>query len=284
KMNEVLVRKYLGDFYFHCDCRGASSLTVLRFMDDFVEADKRDGKEQNDNVYKGDGNEGNEFKGDGNEGNEFKDNEIKGNDNLFKDNEFKDKGENSINNDASICSLPDNYLFHIANAALCLSSSWDSKLVNPVYYVQSSQVSKTAPSGEYLPVGSFMIRGKKNYINVRGESKDKHNLAGKDNAVANTGLRLEYGIGVVFKKGNKITDRLDQNADHAMAVSGPWSLLKNYKFSAKLVPGFMKRKALIKKAVADFMDKGTSEERSFIGRIHVDEFYNVLIKGCKIGK
>lgn len=26
------------------------------------------------------------------------------------------------------------------------------------------QVSKTAPSGEYLPTGSFMIRGKKNFL------------------------------------------------------------------------------------------------------------------------
>ncbi len=26
------------------------------------------------------------------------------------------------------------------------------------------QVSKTAPTGEYLPTGSFMVRGKKNYL------------------------------------------------------------------------------------------------------------------------
>jgi hypothetical protein len=26
------------------------------------------------------------------------------------------------------------------------------------------QVSKTAPTGEYLPTGSFMIRGKKNFL------------------------------------------------------------------------------------------------------------------------
>ena len=28
----------------------------------------------------------------------------------------------------------------------------------------SLQVSKAAPSGEYLPTGSFMIRGKKNFL------------------------------------------------------------------------------------------------------------------------
>jgi hypothetical protein len=30
--------------------------------------------------------------------------------------------------------------------------------------VYADQVSKSAPSGEYLPTGSFMIRGKKNFL------------------------------------------------------------------------------------------------------------------------
>ena len=32
------------------------------------------------------------------------------------------------------------------------------------YWVNADQVSKTAPTGEYLSVGSFMIRGKKNFL------------------------------------------------------------------------------------------------------------------------
>lgn len=32
------------------------------------------------------------------------------------------------------------------------------------YWVHAEQVSKTAETGEYLPTGSFMIRGKKNFI------------------------------------------------------------------------------------------------------------------------
>ena len=32
------------------------------------------------------------------------------------------------------------------------------------WWVHANQVSKTAPSGEYLTTGSFMIRGKKNYL------------------------------------------------------------------------------------------------------------------------
>ena len=32
------------------------------------------------------------------------------------------------------------------------------------WWVHSHQVSKTAPTGEYLSTGSFMVRGKKNYL------------------------------------------------------------------------------------------------------------------------
>ena len=36
-----------------------------------------------------------------------------------------------------------------------------SRWIEPFFY---SQVSKSAPTGEYLTTGSFMIRGKKNYL------------------------------------------------------------------------------------------------------------------------
>lgn len=32
------------------------------------------------------------------------------------------------------------------------------------FWVKPEQVTKTAPTGEYLTTGSFMIRGKKNYL------------------------------------------------------------------------------------------------------------------------
>ena len=48
--------------------------------------------------------------------------------------------------------------------AVSYSVAWDAKVVTSVWWVQSDQVSKTAPTGEYLTTGSFMIRGKKNYL------------------------------------------------------------------------------------------------------------------------
>lgn len=48
--------------------------------------------------------------------------------------------------------------------SVCRSSAWNEKIVTSAWWVYNHQVSKTAPTGEYLTTGSFMIRGKKNYL------------------------------------------------------------------------------------------------------------------------
>jgi len=62
--------------------------------------------------------------------------------------------------------------------AICHSRAWDAKIVTSAFWVWGDQVSKTPQSGEYLVTGSFMIRGKKNYVNPQ---------------------RLELGCTVLFK-------------------------------------------------------------------------------------
>lgn len=47
---------------------------------------------------------------------------------------------------------------------VCGSVAWDAKVVTRAWWVFGSQVSKSAPSGEFLSTGSFMIRGRKNYL------------------------------------------------------------------------------------------------------------------------
>eukprot|EP00897_Mesotaenium_endlicherianum_P003139 jgi/Mesen1/2853/ME000174S02111 len=47
---------------------------------------------------------------------------------------------------------------------VCRSAAWDSKIVTSAWWVHPHQVSKTAPTGEYLTAGSFMIRGRKNFL------------------------------------------------------------------------------------------------------------------------
>lgn len=56
------------------------------------------------------------------------------------------------------------YLLIFFFPQVCLSKAWDSKIVTSAWWVYPHQVSKSAPTGEYLTVGSFMIRGKKNFL------------------------------------------------------------------------------------------------------------------------
>lgn len=60
--------------------------------------------------------------------------------------------------------VPPKTLNETGTMAVCNSTAWDAKIVTSAWWVHSNQVSKTAPSGEYLTTGSFMIRGKKNYL------------------------------------------------------------------------------------------------------------------------
>ena len=56
-----------------------------------------------------------------------------------------------------------------AEGVLALSTQWNSSYTSgEVYYVKGNQVSKTPNSGEYIQKGSFIIRGKRNYIKVTG--------------------------------------------------------------------------------------------------------------------
>eukprot|EP01105_Mastigella_eilhardi_P000522 TRINITY_DN105_c0_g1_i1.p1 TRINITY_DN105_c0_g1~~TRINITY_DN105_c0_g1_i1.p1 ORF type:complete len:1068 (+),score=349.96 TRINITY_DN105_c0_g1_i1:41-3244(+) len=48
--------------------------------------------------------------------------------------------------------------------AVCWSVAWANKIVTSAWWVRPEQVSKTAPTGEYIATGSFMIRGKKNFL------------------------------------------------------------------------------------------------------------------------
>lgn len=61
---------------------------------------------------------------------------------------------------------------------MCRSGAWSAKIVASAWWVHANQVSKTAPSGEYLSTGSFMIYGKKNFLPPQS---------------------LEMGFGIVFR-------------------------------------------------------------------------------------
>jgi predicted ribosome quality control (RQC) complex YloA/Tae2 family protein len=86
------------------------------------------------------------------------------------------------------------------NFTLCLSSAWSSKIITSAWWVESHQVSKTAPTGEYLTVGSFMIRGRKNFLPP---------------------CQLEMGLAVFFRLGDEssIARHANERRDFALLES-----------------------------------------------------------------
>lgn len=61
--------------------------------------------------------------------------------------------------------IPDTTIREAAEFVASFSQAWkEAWNVVDVFYVLANQVSKTPPSGEFLPKGSFMITGKKNFI------------------------------------------------------------------------------------------------------------------------
>ncbi|KAI9305340.1 fibronectin-binding protein A N-terminus-domain-containing protein [Cunninghamella echinulata] len=74
--------------------------------------------------------------------------------------------------------IPPSTLFQAGTMSVCQSKAWDAKIVTSAYWVHPDQVSKSAPTGEYLTTGSFMIRGKKNFLPP---------------------VQLVYGFGYLFK-------------------------------------------------------------------------------------
>ncbi|RIA97467.1 hypothetical protein C1645_686756 [Glomus cerebriforme] len=74
--------------------------------------------------------------------------------------------------------IPPSTLFQAGVMSVCQSKAWEAKIITSAYWVHAEQVSKTAPTGEYLTTGSFMIRGKKNFLPP---------------------VQLVYGFGLLFR-------------------------------------------------------------------------------------
>ena len=60
---------------------------------------------------------------------------------------------------------PDTTMNEIAHATVCFSRAWREGMYGvSAYWVHPEQVKKSAPSGEFLPKGSFTIEGQRNFI------------------------------------------------------------------------------------------------------------------------
>ncbi|KAF9354639.1 hypothetical protein BGX34_010898 [Mortierella sp. NVP85] len=83
-----------------------------------------------------------------------------------------------VKNPSDTTPIPPSSIYQAGIMSVCQSRAWDDKIVTSAYWVRADQVSKSAPTGEYLTTGSFMIRGKKNFLPP---------------------VQLVYGFGMLFK-------------------------------------------------------------------------------------
>ncbi|OOF92492.1 hypothetical protein ASPCADRAFT_517881 [Aspergillus carbonarius ITEM 5010] len=60
--------------------------------------------------------------------------------------------------------IPPSTLSQAGNLCVATSSAWESKAVMAAYWVNASQVTKTADVGGLLPTGEFLIKGEKNFL------------------------------------------------------------------------------------------------------------------------
>jgi len=107
---------------------------------------------------------------------------------------------------------------------ICRSAAWKNKVVVEAYWVHADQVSKTPPTGLYLPTGSFMIRGKKNFLprlplvmgigllfRVDEESLARHANERRVRAVEEGVTEAEVEAGMETREG--VEDKFDQVAE-----------------------------------------------------------------------
>ncbi|KAI1436378.1 fibronectin-binding protein A N-terminus-domain-containing protein [Xylaria sp. CBS 124048] len=60
--------------------------------------------------------------------------------------------------------IPPSTLSQAGSLAVCSSTAWDSKASMSAWWVTADQVSKSAPTGGFLPLGSFAVGERKNFL------------------------------------------------------------------------------------------------------------------------
>jgi len=124
-----------------------------------------------------------------------------------------------------VAEIPEQTLKEAGQFAGSYSRAWREGLgVVDVYWVLPDQVSKSPPSGEYLPRGAFMIYGKKNYVRgaplevavgVKKQDEEVRVIGGPSEAIGSqTGLvvRLVPGRESSGRLAKQIRSRLGQLA------------------------------------------------------------------------
>jgi predicted ribosome quality control (RQC) complex YloA/Tae2 family protein len=149
------------------------------------------------------------------------------------------------NNDISMS------LQQVAQATVSFSRAWkDGLFSGDAYWVKADQIRKGAPTGQFLPKGSFVIEGKRNYIK---------------------GVEIKLAIGVMQMSNNKFT-----------LVCGPIDAVKKSSLVySVLLPGTTDPTNIAKKIKNEFIRVAPdhTELLDFIKTISIDDFVRTIPYG-----
>jgi len=130
--------------------------------------------------------------------------------------------------------VPETTLKEAAQFAISYSSVWRAGAYEgKCYWVRPEQVSKTPPSGEYLPKGSFVIRGRRNYMDASAR----------------------IAIGIEINEETKV-------------VGGPPSaIVKRAKYLVEVEPGDKTQNDVAKDISKMFLSRASAEDKRLIKQI-----------------
>jgi hypothetical protein len=143
----------------------------------------------------------------------------------------------------------DQSLVQVAKATVAFSRAWKDGLSSAdAYWVMPEQVKKGAPTGQFLPKGSFVIEGKRSYLK---------------------GVEIRLAIGIVQLDGRQTL------------VCGPEEAIKGRAmFYAVLQQGGMDPMAAAKKIKSEFVRlAGETDVAETIKCISLDDFVRALPTG-----
>lgn len=142
-------------------------------------------------------------------------------------------------------------LHQVAQATVSFSRGWKDGLSSAdAYWVKADQIKKGAPTGQFLPKGSFVIEGKRNYIK---------------------GVEIRLALGIIQKTNNGYT-----------LFCGPADAIKKRSLIYSiLVPGGSDPANIAKKIKSEFVrESGDDNELAgFIKSLSVDEFVRTIPYG-----
>ena len=130
------------------------------------------------------------------------------------------------------------------------SKAWQTGLATvDVYAVRPDQVSKQPPTGEYLPKGSFMIYGQREWF--------------RD-------VELKVAIGV----------RIDKETENVEVLAGPvLPIRKHTNYFVTIKPGEIEGSNLAREIKNKILIKASPEDKTWIEKIPLDEFQKFIPSG-----